>query len=464
MLISKTHSVLKKRSIQQTCWNGRKLQSFSRNSSFFALVPKSLAYKTFQQHIHSTPLKISVPSMKHSFSQVGFSRLFSTASIKTIKVPGMGDSISEGVIKKWNKNVGEFAQVDDLVASIETDKVVVEIRAPESGVITEHCFPENQTISVGSDLFKIDTSAKAGTAPKVEPPKAETLKVETPKVEATKAETTKAETTKAETTKVETSKIAPQKPEIPKNIPVKEVSTPITTFGNRTETRQKMSRMRLRIAERLKDSQNTYALLTTFNEIDMSNITSLRNQYKEEFEKKHGVKLGFMSAFVKAAVSALQEQPNVNAVIDGDEIVYRNYFDVSVAVATPNGLVVPVLRNCDQLSFAGVEKNLSELGKKARDGKLALEDMAGGTFTISNGGVYGSMMGTPIVNPPQSAILGMHAVKNRAVVIDDQIVIRPVMYIALTYDHRLIDGKEAVTFLKKIKEVVEDPRRLLLEL
>jgi 2-oxoglutarate dehydrogenase E2 component (dihydrolipoamide succinyltransferase) len=247
-------------------------------------------------------------------------------------------------------------------------------------------------------------------------------------------------------------------------------ASPKTVVSNTTaasgirEHRVKMSRMRQRISQRLKDSQNTFALLTTFNEVDMSALIAMRNTYKDEFQEKHGVKLGFMSAFVKASTAALQEQPVVNAVIEGDEIVYRDFIDVSVAVSTPTGLVVPVLRNADKLSFAAVEKTINDLGTKARNGALALEDMAGGTFTISNGGVYGSMMGTPIVNPPQSAILGMHATKDRAVVVDGQIVVRPIMYLALTYDHRLIDGREAVTFLKKIKSVIEDPRRLLLDL
>jgi len=225
-----------------------------------------------------------------------------------------------------------------------------------------------------------------------------------------------------------------------------------------------MNRMRTRIAERLKESQNTYALLTTFQEADMHNLMQMRDEFKDEFQKKHGAKLGFMSAFVKAAAVALVDQPVVNAVITGSDIVYRSYVDISVAVATPKGLVTPVLRNCETMSFADIEKQIAALGEKARKGQISLEDLAGGTFTISNGGVYGSLMGTPIVNPPQSAILGMHAINKKAVVVNDQIVIRPIMYLALTYDHRLIDGREAVTFLRKIKSVIEDPRRLLLEL
>jgi 2-oxoglutarate dehydrogenase E2 component (dihydrolipoamide succinyltransferase) len=225
-----------------------------------------------------------------------------------------------------------------------------------------------------------------------------------------------------------------------------------------------MTRLRQRVSARLKDSQNTYALLTTFQEADLSNLLALREQFKTEFQQKHGVKLGFMSAFVKASAVALTENPVINAVIDGEEIVYRDYIDISVAVATPKGLVVPILRNCERLSFADIEKQIVELGEKAKNGKLTLEDMTGGTFTISNGGVYGSLFGTPIVNPPQSAILGMHAINQRPVAVDGQVVIRPIMYLALTYDHRLIDGRDAVTFLRRIKAIVEDPKRLLLGL
>jgi len=225
-----------------------------------------------------------------------------------------------------------------------------------------------------------------------------------------------------------------------------------------------MNRMRLRIAERLKDAQNTYALLTTMQEADLSNLIALRDEFKDEFQKKHGIKLGFMSAFVKSSAQALVEMPVINAVISGNEIIYRDYIDISVAVATPKGLVVPVLRDCDKMSFSDIEKEIVNLGEKAKTGQITVEDMAGGTFTISNGGVYGSMLGTPIVNPPQSAILGMHAITPRAVVVKNQILIRPMMYLALTYDHRLIDGRDAVTFLRRIKAIIEDPRRLLLDL
>jgi 2-oxoglutarate dehydrogenase E2 component (dihydrolipoamide succinyltransferase) len=265
----------------------------------------------------------------------------------------------------------------------------------------------------------------------------------------------------------ETPTAAPSKPAAAAATTTKATPTVTGTAvvpGARVETRVKMSKMRLRIAERLKDSQNTAAMLTTFNEIDMENIINLRNKHKEAFEKKHGVKLGFMSAFVKASSAALAEFPSVNGVIDGDHIVYRDYHDISVAVATPTGLVVPVLRNVEGMGFADIEKTIAEFGAKAREGNIALEDMQGGTFTVSNGGVYGSMMGTPIINPPQSAILGMHGTTKRAVVVGDEIKIRPMMYVALTYDHRIIDGREAVLFLRKIKAVIEDPTILLLDL
>jgi len=380
-------------------------------------------------------------------------RSFATDGEKTIKVPGMGDSITEGTIKNWNKGVGDYVQTDELVCSIETDKVVVDIRAQESGVIKELYAKPEETVKVGANLYKLDSSAKAPDSKK------ETVKSATPSAPqpAQKPQPTpKSESPKPETPKQETPKAAspPQ---------TSQRSTTTLPTGPR-EVRVKMTRMRERIATRLKDSQNTYAMLTTFNEIDMNGMFELRNRFKDEFQEKHGVKLGFMSVFVKAATIALQEQPIVNAVIDGNEIVYRNYVDLSVAVASPTGLVVPVIRDCDKLSFSGVEKTIAELSKKARDSTLAIEDMTGGTFTISNGGVYGSLMGTPIINPPQSAILGMHATKDRPIAVNGQVVIRPMMYVALTYDHRLVDGREAVTFLKRIKDLVEDPRRFILNL
>lgn len=388
--------------------------------------------------------------LEKQHSSVSPSRLFaSEAKAKIVKVPGMGDSISEGTIKVWHKKAGDYVKVDDIIVTIETDKIASDIRAQEAGKIVQTFAKETENISVGANLYSIDTTA----APPVE--------AKAPEKPAEKAQAKEPASPKPAEKPAENPAAKPAEKPAEKPATPSPPSQTVTT-GRREEHRVKMSRMRERIANRLKDSQNTYAMLTTFNEVDMSAIMNLRNDFKDVFLEKHGVKLGFMSAFVKASVIALKEQPAVNAVIDGSEIVYRDYVDISVAVSTPTGLVVPVLRNCDQLSFADIEKEINRLGKRARDGQLTLEDFAGGTFTISNGGVYGSMFGTPIINPPQSAILGMHAIVNRPVAVNDQVVIRPVMYVALTYDHRLIDGKDAVTFLKTIKHNIEDPRRMLL--
>jgi len=386
----------------------------------------------------------------------------------------MGDSITEGELKKWSKGVGEHVAVDDLVAVIETDKVAVEIRAKEAGVIKERFAEAGTTVAVGSPLFSYEAGAEAAAsapAPSAppEPPKPHVPKAESPP--STKAAAAAAveppiqaasvSTTPAAAAKAVAGTLTAQQKEQKTNAVAGAASH--ATGG---EHRVKVARIRDRIAQRLKDAQNTYAMLTTFQEADMFNLINMREEFKEEFQKKHGVKLGFMSAFVKASAAALKELPVVNAVYDGiaKEVIYRDYVDISVAVATPRGLVVPVLRDCGQLSFADIEKRLGELSNRARKDEITLEEMAGGTFTISNGGVYGSLMGTPIINPPQSAILGMHAINKRAVVVNDQVVIRPIMYLALTYDHRLIDGKEAVTFLRHIKHAIEDPRRLLLDL
>jgi len=386
-------------------------------------------------------------------------RYYASGEIKVEKVPAMGDSVTEGTIAKWMKAVGERVEVDDIVVTLETDKVTMEIRATVAGVMTEHCAQPQATVAVGQDLFKVAVgeTAKDAPAPKAEAPKAEAPKAaapSAPKVEAQAPQAPPAK--KAEAPKAEAPKAAapPPAPEVP---------TPAAS-SSRGEFREPVNRLRARVAERLKNSQNTYALLTTFQDCDMHNLMQLRNQFKDEFFEKHNVKLGFMSAFVKASAAALRDQPVINAVMADKEIVYRDYVDISVAVATPKGLVVPVIRDCDKLSFADIEKTIAALGARARNGQISLEEMAGGTFTISNGGVYGSLMGTPIVNPPQSAILGMHAINDRPVVVNGEIKIRPIMYLALTYDHRLIDGKEAVTFLRKIKHCVEDPRRLLLDL
>lgn len=340
---------------------------------------------------------------------------------------------------------------DETVASIETDKVTIPVNAPESGIIKEVFAKEGDTVEVGKDLFKLEPKAADASAVKAaEKPK------EKPVEAAAQVQSVKPP---PEQKPVEIAK------PIPTPAPVQSAPKAPQVVGARGESREKLTRMRLRIAERMKEAQNTAASLTTFNEVDMSALMALRSKYKDAFTKKHDAKLGFMSAFIKASAKALTDIPVVNARMDmaTQEIVYSQHVDISVAVATPKGLVTPVLRNCESMSFADVEKTLASLGERARDGKIALEELSGGTFTISNGGVFGSMMGTPILNAPQSAILGMHAIKERPVVVDGQIVIRPMMYLALTYDHRLIDGREAVTFLVRIKELLEEPTRFLID-
>jgi 2-oxoglutarate dehydrogenase E2 component (dihydrolipoamide succinyltransferase) len=378
--------------------------------------------------------------------------------------------------------IGEFVKQDEQVATIETDKVDIQVTSPVNGVVVEYLVKEGDTVAVGQDLLKIDLDGKPGAAapaaapapkspgassvaPKPVPPPADAPKAAkpTPAPPVSKPNAPKPAAPAAEKPKPTASVPAPSKPVTFADGMVPGLAPLPAEF--RTERRQKMNRMRQRISERLKESQNTAASLTTFNEVDMSNLMEFRKKYQEEIMKKTGIKLGFMSAFAKASVIALKEIPAVNASIEGDdepEIVYHDFVDISVAVATPKGLVTPVLRNVEKLSFVQIENAIAEYGKKARENKISIEDMAGGTFTISNGGVFGSMFGTPIINMPQSAILGMHAVKERAVVVDGKIEIRPMMYLALTYDHRMIDGREAVTFLKTIKELIEDPRKMLL--
>ncbi|KAK7204332.1 hypothetical protein BZA70DRAFT_189671 [Myxozyma melibiosi] len=361
----------------------------------------------------------------------------------------MAESITEGTLKQWVKQVGDFVEQDEEVASIETDKIDVAVNAPAAGVITELLAAEEDTVTVGQDLFKLDTDASAGASA----PKAEAA-APTPAPAAPKAEAPKPAAAPA--------------PAAPKPKPAAAEPAPAapSAFGSREERRVKMNRMRLRIAERLKQSQNTAASLTTFNEVDMTNLMEFRKLYKDEILKKTGVKIGFMSFFSKAVCIAAKEIPAVNGAIEGpnggDTIVYRDYVDISVAVATPKGLVTPIVRNAETMSLLEIESAIAGLGAKARDGKLTIEDMAGGTFTISNGGVFGSLMGTPIINLPQTAVLGLHGTKQRAVVVDGKVEARPMMYLALTYDHRLLDGREAVTFLKLVKEYIEDPRKMLL--
>ncbi|KAL0346882.1 UNVERIFIED_CONTAM: 2-oxoglutarate dehydrogenase complex 2, mitochondrial [Sesamum calycinum] len=358
-----------------------------------------------------------------------WSRSFSSSTaegdIVEAVVPFMGESISDGTLATFLKKPGDRVEVDEPIAQVETDKVTIDVNSPEAGVIQKFIAKEGDTVEPGTKVAIISRSGEGAThvAPSDDKASQKAPPPPTPAEEKKEKPTPKVETT----------------PVVP------------------------MTRLRKRVATRLKDSQNTFALLTTFNEVDMTNLMKLRSDYKDAFFEKHGVKLGLMSGFVKAAISALQRQPIVNAVIDGDDIIYRDYVDISIAVGTPKGLVVPVLRNAERMNFAEVEKEINTLAKKANDGTISIDEMAGGTFTISNGGVYGSLLSTPIINPPQSAILGMHSIVNRPMVVGGAIVPRPMMYIALTYDHRLIDGREAVFFLRRIKDVVEDPRRLLLD-
>uniref|UniRef100_A0A915KEB8 Dihydrolipoyllysine-residue succinyltransferase component of 2-oxoglutarate dehydrogenase complex, mitochondrial n=1 Tax=Romanomermis culicivorax TaxID=13658 RepID=A0A915KEB8_ROMCU len=391
--------------------------------------------------------------------------------------PAFAESITEGDIK-WLKNQGDFIHADEIVAQIETDKTVVDVPAPQDGFITQIFSPDGSKVVAKQKLFALKPAA-AGETP---PPKPAAVAASPPSQPA--APPPRKEPTPPSPPPTPMAAPAPaemraqyQPPAMPPPRPAAtpaaapqtvmappHVSAEKAITGARAETRIKMNRMRQRIAQRLKDAQNTYAMLTTFNQIDMTNILALRSKYKDAFAKKHGVKFGLMSPFIKAAAYALLDQPVVNAVIDEGEIVYRHFIDMSVAVATERGLVVPVLRNVESMNYASIERTINELGEKARDNKLAIEDMEGGTFTISNGGVFGSLMGTPIINPPQSAILGMHATNEKPVAINGKIEIRPIMLVALTYDHRLIDGREAVTFLRRIKQAVEDPATMLLDL
>uniref|UniRef100_H3C4W2 Dihydrolipoyllysine-residue succinyltransferase component of 2-oxoglutarate dehydrogenase complex, mitochondrial n=1 Tax=Tetraodon nigroviridis TaxID=99883 RepID=H3C4W2_TETNG len=374
--------------------------------------------------------------------------------VVTVKTPAFAESVTEGDVR-WEKAVGDTVTEDEVVCEIETDKTSVQVPSPAAGVIEELLVPDGGKVEGGTPLFKLRKGA----------PKAEAPAAAAPPPPAAAPPPPPASTVGPIPTSM------PPVPPVPAHA-MDSKPAPAHIFqqgaakGVRTESRVKMNRMRLRIAQRLKEAQNTCAMLTTFNEVDMSNISEMRKTYKDAFLKKHNIKLGFMSAFVKAAAYALADQPAVNGVIDDTtkEIVYRDYVDISVAVATPKGLVVPVIRNVEGMNFADIEKAINLLGEKARKNELAVEDMDGGTFTISNGGVFGSMFGTPIINPPQSAILGMHGIFERPVAIGGKVEIRPMMYVALTYDHRLIDGREAVTFLRKIKSVVEDPRVLLLDM
>jgi len=376
---------------------------------------------------------------------------------KIIECPAFADSISEGDIS-WIKEVGDSVSPDETVGEVETDKTSLPINAPTAGVVTKLLVEDGETVTPGTPLFEME-EGEGAPAPKKEaaPAKKEEAPAAAAPVAAAPIPTAAPTPTPIPTQPISTTKTADVKPTPAAEAPV---------GGSRGERRVKMNRMRLRIAQRLKDAQNTAAMLTTFNEIDMSGIMKMRKEYKDLFEKEHEARLGFMSAFIKASSVGLQKEPAINAVIDDatNEIIFRDYTDVSFAAATPKGLVVPVIRNVETMSLLDIERELARLSGLARAGKLAIEDMEGGTFTISNGGVFGSLFGTPIINPPQSGILGMHGVFDRPVAIDGKVEIRPMMYVALTYDHRLVDGREAVTFLKGIKQKIEDPRRLLLDL
>jgi len=412
-------------------------------------------------------------------------------SIVEVKVPQLSESVAEATLLQWKKKPGEAVAIDETLIEVETDKVVLEVPAPAAGVMAEIVRPDGSTVLAGELIAKLDTDGKATAAPAKSaaappsPPTSATPASAKPAIampaaakmmadagmsgsqvagtgrdgRITKGDVIGAVEAKARPPAVPATAGPAARPALP------EVKAPldISELVNRPEQRVPMSRLRQRVAERLVQSQSTAAILTTFNEVNMQPLMELRSRYKEKFEKEHGVKLGFMSFFVKAAVAALKRYPVVNASVDGTEIVYHGYFDIGIAVGSPRGLVVPILRNADQMTFGDIEKKIADYGKRAADGKLSLEELTGGTFSISNGGVFGSMLSTPIINPPQSAILGIHATKERPVAENGQVVIRPMNYLALSYDHRIIDGREAVLALVAMKEALEDPARLLLE-
>ncbi len=396
-----------------------------------------------------------------------------------VKVPTLGESLTEATLGQWLKKPGEAVAADEAIASLETDKVAIEVTAPVAGVMGQQFVAEGATVNVGAVIAAIEAgsgAAVASTAP------APALTVSVPSAEAGSADLTLSPAVRRLVLErgLDPSKIkgtgkdgrltkedvmaAESAPVAATTASVEMATAPVAKSGSRAEERVRMTRIRQTVAKRLKEAQNTAAMLTTFNDVDMSAVMEARAKYKDLFEKKHGVRLGFMGFFVKAACMALRDIPAVNASIEGEEIVYRNYADISVAVSAPNGLVVPVIRDAQDMSVATIERTIGDFGKKAKDGTMTMADMAGGTFTISNGGVFGSLMSTPIINPPQSAVLGLHRIDDRPVVRDGQIVVRPMMYLALSYDHRLIDGREAVTFLVALKNAIEDPTRLLIDL
>jgi 2-oxoglutarate dehydrogenase E2 component (dihydrolipoamide succinyltransferase) len=402
-----------------------------------------------------------------------------------IRVPTLGESVSEATVAKWLKTVGDAVSADEPLVELETDKVTVEVPAAVNGILTQITAEVGMNVLVGAVIGVIQPGAAKATAPA--------------RPQAAAAKAAPAPTQRAAPTPPAAPPATPLSPAVRRLVSEHQLASQaipasgrdgrltkgdVLSFidkggaapaearpapaapdsAGRPERRVRMTRLRKRIAERLKEAQNTAAMLTTFNEVDMSAVLAARDRYRDSFEKRHGVRLGFMSFFVKAAIVALKEVPAVNAQIEGEELVYKDYYDIGVAVGTPQGLVVPVLRNADRLGFADVEKTIAELGRRARDGKLTLEELTGGTFTISNGGVYGSLLSTPILNPPQSGILGMHKIQPRPVVVDGKVEVRPMMYLAVSYDHRIIDGSEAVTFLVRIKECIEDPQRILFDM
>ncbi len=434
-----------------------------------------------------------------------------------VKVPTLGESITEGTLAQWLKKAGDAVAADEPIASLETDKVTVEVPSPVAGVLSETVAKEGDTVEVGAVIAKIDESADAGAAAqkgeestRTNPPSPgenpelrtapEAPEIGEPADEGGEASASDQimtlspavrravlehhvdptrikgsgkdgritkddvlEAARAKESRTAEAPAAPAPPPPPPPPPPAPARAPAAA-GERKEERVKMSRLRQTVARRLKEAQDTAAMLTTFNDVDMSAVMDARSRYKDLFEKKHGIRLGFMSFFVKAVALATRDVPSVNGSIEGDDIVYHDYLDVSIAVSAPKGLVVPVIRNAQAMSFAEIEKTIADFGKRAKDGTLGIEDMQGGTFTISNGGVFGSLLSTPIINPPQSAVLGMHRIEERPVAIDGKVEIRPMMYLALSYDHRLVDGREAVTFLVRIKEAIEDPTRLLIDL
>jgi 2-oxoglutarate dehydrogenase E2 component (dihydrolipoamide succinyltransferase) len=408
-------------------------------------------------------------------------------AITNVVVPQLSESVSEATLLTWKKQPGQAVEADEILIEVETDKVVLEVPAPASGVLSEIVKANGSMVTSGEVLARIDTEGKAAAAPAAAPtaavaapvaaaaapaPAAASGAIASPaasKILADKGVSAASvagsgrdgRITKGDALNASTASVA----SAAKAAPLANPSVPMTqSLDGRPEQRVPMSRLRARVAERLLQSQQDNAILTTFNEVNMQAVIDLRNLYKDKFEKEHGVKLGFMSFFVKAAVAALKRYPLLNASVDGKDIIYHGYFDIGIAVGSPRGLVVPILRNADQLSIADIEKTIADFGKRAGEGKLGIEEMTGGTFSISNGGVFGSMLSTPIINPPQSAILGVHATKERAVVEKGQIVIRPINYLAMSYDHRIIDGREAVLGLVAMKEALEDPQRLLLEI